>query len=98
MLKVRVRVRVRVRAGVRARVRLRLRLRLRLRVGVRVGVRVRARVRVRVQQQGQSAALAVPQLGSRASSGRALTAPTGPALPGQRLAHRAPSHCLGCSS
>ena len=40
----------------------------------------------RAQQRGQSPPLAVPQLGCCASS------------LGSQPAHRAPSHCLGCSS
>ena len=42
--------------------------------------------RVHVRQRGQSPPLAVPQLGCCASS------------LGSQPAHRAPSHCLGCSS
>ena len=41
---------------------------------------------------------AAPQLGSCASSGRASAALAGSTLPGERPAHLAPSHGLGCSS
>ena len=50
-----------------------------------------------VPQHGQSAPLAVPQLGSCASSGR-LTALAGSALSRERLPQWEPSHGLGCSS
>ena len=51
-----------------------------------------------VGQHGQSAPLAAPQLASCASSGRAWCGAGRRALPGERPAHRAPSHCLGCLS
>lgn len=52
-----------------------------------------------VLQHGQSAPppQAVPEVGSRTSSGRALQLWLVRCSQG-RLAHRAPSHCLGCSS
>ena len=42
--------------------------------------------------------LAVPQLGSCASSGRAWRLWAARHSQGDRPAHWAPSHCLGCSS
>ena len=50
-------------------------------------------------QHGQSAPpLAVPQLGSCTSSGRAWRLWAARHSRGERPAHWAPSHCLGCSS
>ena len=46
-----------------------------------------------VNEHGQSAPWAVPEVGSRASSGRAWAALAGSALPGERPAHWTPSHC-----
>ena len=50
------------------------------------------------QQLGQSAPLAGPQLGFCASSGCAWRLWAARYSQGGRPAHRAPSHCLGCSS
>ena len=50
------------------------------------------------EQQAQSARLAVPQLGSCASSGRAWCISGQLGTPRVRPAHWARGHCLGCSS
>ena len=51
-----------------------------------------------VPQHGQSAPLAGPQLASCASSGCAWRLWAGVHSQGERPAHWAPSHCLGCLS
>jgi|SouAtlMetagenome_1021521.scaffolds.fasta_scaffold18446_1 hypothetical protein len=51
-----------------------------------------------VEQQGQSVPLAVPQLGSCASSRRAWRLWAARHSQEERPAHWAPRHCLGCSS